>query len=252
MKDTIINHMNHDHMDALMVLVRYHNGKEDVNNAKMLDVDNRGMKILVNEAEEVFVPFGKDTELSEVKDELIDMLKTARTALGIEKKPGGHMNEAVKYISEFGSVVLGTVNAESEPNVTYAPYLRYEDKNYIYISKIGVHYDNLKNNGKLELLFLEDEAKAKAVTVRQRVRFKAQAVFLERDEKFGKIMDAFEEKAGNTMKIMRDMTDFHLVELIFLEGSFVKGFGQAYTISESGEMEPLTSDKLRRTHESKE
>ena len=41
MKDTIINHMNHDHMDALMVLVRYHNGKEDVNNAKMLDVDNR-------------------------------------------------------------------------------------------------------------------------------------------------------------------------------------------------------------------
>ena len=41
MKDTIINHMNHDHMDALMVLVRYHSGKEDVNNAKMLDVDNR-------------------------------------------------------------------------------------------------------------------------------------------------------------------------------------------------------------------
>ena len=110
----------------------------------------------------------------------------------------------------------------------------------------------MKNNGKLELLFLEDEAKAKAVTVRQRVRFKAQAVFLERDEKFGKIMDAFEEKAGNTMKIMRDMTDFHLVELIFLEGSFVKGFGQAYTISESGEMEQLTSDKLGRTHESKE
>ena len=90
MKDTIINHMNHDHMDALMVLVRYHNGKEDVNNAKMLDVDNKGMKILVNEAEEIFVPFSKDTEMPEVKDELIAMLKTARTALGIERKPGGH------------------------------------------------------------------------------------------------------------------------------------------------------------------
>ena len=159
------------------------------------------------------------------------------------------MNEAVKYISRFGSVILGTVNAGNEPNVTYAPYLRYGDKNYIYISKIGVHYDNLKNNSRLELLFLEDESKAMAVTARQRVRFKARAVFLERDEKFGKIMDAFEEKAGGTMKIMRNMTDFHLVELVFLEGSFVKGFGQAYSISESGEMEQLTSDKLGRTHE---
>ena len=246
MKNSIINHMNEDHMDALMVLVRHHNGKENVNNAKMLDVDNKGMKILVNEAEEVFVPFTKDTELAEVRIELISMLKSARAALGEEKKT---VNEAVKFISEIGSVVLGTVNTENNPNVTYAPYLRHEDKNYIYISKIGAHYDNLRSNGKLELLFLEDEAKAKAITARQRVRFNARAVFLERDENFGKIMDAFEEKAGSTMKVMRDMTDFHLVELVLLEGSFVKGFGQAYTISENGEMEQLTSDKLGRGHE---
>ena len=90
MKDSILNHMNHDHMDALMVLVKYHNGKEDVNNAKMLDVDNKGMKILVNETEKVFIPFGRDTELPEVKDELIAMLRTARAALGIERKSSGH------------------------------------------------------------------------------------------------------------------------------------------------------------------
>ena len=90
MKDSIINHMNHDHMDALIVLVRYYNGKENVNNAKMLDVNNKGMKILVDETEEVSVSFTKETELSEVKDELITMLKTARTALGIERKPHGH------------------------------------------------------------------------------------------------------------------------------------------------------------------
>ena len=87
--------MNNDHMDALMVLVRHHNGKENVNNAKMLDVDNKGMKILVNEAEEVFVPFTKDTELAEVRIELISMLKSARAALGEEKKT---VNEAVKFI----------------------------------------------------------------------------------------------------------------------------------------------------------
>lgn len=90
MKDSIINHMNHDHTDALMILVKYHNGKENVNNARMLDVNNKGMKILVNETEEVFVSFTKDTEFSEVKDELIAMLKTARTALGVERKSSEH------------------------------------------------------------------------------------------------------------------------------------------------------------------
>ena len=159
------------------------------------------------------------------------------------------MNKAEEYISNFGSVILGTVNEKCEPNVTYAPFLRYESKNYIYISVMGAHYDNLRNNGKLELLFLEDETKALAVTARQRVRYKAEAVFLERDENFEKIMNVFEEKAGNTMKIMRDMKDFYLVELVFLEGSYVKGFGQAYSIAADGTMEQVTSDSFGRKHE---
>ena len=246
MKSSIINHMNRDHADALMVLVEYHNERKDVLNAEMLDLDEKGMKILVNKNDEVFVPFSKDTELNDVRMELMAMLKIARAALGIEKE---NITEKIsaeieEFISNFGSVLLGTINSEGQPNVTYAPFLKHENENYMYISEIGDHYDNLKNNGKLEVSFLEDESKAKAITVRGRVRYASDFEFLPRDEKFEKVMDVFEANAGNTMTVMRKMTDFHLVKLNFLDGRFVKGFGQAYTISTDGKIAPMTGDKV--------
>lgn len=245
MKSSIINHMNRDHEDALMVLVEYHNERKDVLNAEMLDLDEKGMKILVNKNDEAFVPFSKDTELNDVKFELMAMLKIARAALGKEKENESDKisAEIEEFISNFGSVLLGTVNDEGQPNITYAPFLKYENENYIYISEIGDHYNNLKDNGKLEVSFLEDESKAKAITVRGRVRYTSGFEFLPRDEKFEKVMDVFVEKAGNTMDIIRKMEDFHLVKLNFLEGRFVKGFGQAYTITPEGKIEQMTVDK---------
>ena len=57
-------------------------------------------------------------------------------------------------------------------------------------------------------------------------------------------MDAFEEKAGNTMNLMRKMKDFHLVKLNFLDGRYFKGFGQAYIITADGKIEQMTADKV--------
>ena len=246
MKSSIINHMNNDHRDALMVLVEYFKERKDILDAEMLDLDEDGMEILVNKNDKVLISFSKKTKPEEVRLELMAMLKIARSALGKEKE-----NESSKisaevedFISGFGSVVLGTVNNKAYPNVTYAPFLRYENNNYIYISEIGDHYDNMKNNGNLELLFLEDESKAKAITVRRRVRFASGFEFLPRDENFEKVMDTFEKKAGNTMNLMRKMKDFHLVKLNFLDGRYVKGFGQAYTITAEGKVEQMTADKV--------
>ena len=246
MKSSIINHMNHDHRDALMVLVEYYKERKDILDAEMLDLNEDGMEILVNKNDKVQVPFSKKTKPEEVRLELMAMLKIARASLGKEKENESSKisAEVEKFISGFGSVVLGTVNNKAYPNVTYAPFLRYENNNYIYISEIGDHYDNMKNNGNLELLFLEDESKTKAITVRGRVRFASNFEFLPRDENFEKIMDAFEEKAGNTMNLMRKMKDFHLVKLNFLDGRYVKGFGQAYIITADGKIEQMTADKV--------
>ena len=109
-------------------------------------------------------------------------------------------------------------------------------KNYIYLSKVAEHYSNLENNPKLEVLFLADETTSKILTARKRVRFKSMAKKLTRDiPEFENIMDKLQEKLGNTMKMIRTMGDFNLFEIEFIEGRYVKGFGQAYKIIPNGD-----------------
>ncbi|MGL4628584.1 MAG: pyridoxamine 5'-phosphate oxidase family protein, partial [Cetobacterium sp.] len=50
--------------------------------------------------------------------------------------------EIDEFEGSFKSVVLGTVSKNGEIDVTYAPYVKYEDAGYIFISEIGDHYDN--------------------------------------------------------------------------------------------------------------
>lgn len=156
------------------------------------------------------------------------------------------LKECEEFIQSFKSVVLGTVSKDGEIDVTYAPHFKIDGEHYIYISEIGDHYTNLKeNNQKFEILFLEDEAKALSTIARKRARFNVTAEFLPRDEKFEKIMDIFEKNIGETFKIIRKMTDFHLVKLHIIDGRYVKGFGQAYLLK-NGTISQITGD--RKTH----
>ena len=93
------------------------------------------------------------------------------------------LKECEEFIQSFKSVVLGTVSKDGEIDVTYAPHFKIDGEHYIYISEIGDHYTNLKeNNQKFEILFLEDEAKALSTIARKRARFNVTAEFLPRDD----------------------------------------------------------------------
>ena len=150
--------------------------------------------------------------------------------------------EIEEFKSEFKSVVLGTMSKSGDVDVTYAPYLDYEGKGYIYISEIGDHFDNLKDNPKFEIMFLQDEKEAASVLVRKRLRYNVMAEFKDRDEEFDAILDVFEKKIGEGMKVVRKMKDFHLVKLNVINGRFVKGFGQAYNLKEEDVIQ-MTGDK---------
>ncbi len=150
--------------------------------------------------------------------------------------------EIEEFRGSFKSVILGTKSKDGEIDVTYAPYLDYKGEGYIYISEIGDHFDNLKDNPQFEIMFLQDEKEAASVLVRKRLRYNVTAEFKERDEKFNTILDLFEEKVGEGMKIVRKMQDFHLVKLNIANGRFVKGFGQAYNLKD-GDVIQMTGDK---------
>ncbi|EFN2928214.1 HugZ family heme oxygenase, partial [Campylobacter lari] len=82
------------------------------------------------------------------------------------------------------------------------------------------------------IMFLEDECKAVSAILRKRLRYKCEAIFMQKDEKFDEIYDEFLSQNNNdeSIKMIKNMQDFHLIKLNFKEGRFVKGFGQAYDI----------------------
>lgn len=167
----------------------------------------------------------------------------------IKFNPEEILKETEEFIQGFKSVILGTTSKNGEIDVTYAPHFKIDGEHYIYISEIGDHYANLKeNNQKFEIMFLQDEKEALSVIVRKRARFNVTAEFLSRDdEKFEKIMDVFESNIGETFKVIRKMEDFHLVKLNVIDGRFVKGFGQAYIIKD-GQVCQMTGDKEGKGH----
>ncbi|WNB76619.1 HugZ family pyridoxamine 5'-phosphate oxidase [Methylomonas koyamae] len=131
----------------------------------------------------------------------------------------------------FSSVLLATVSADGEPEASYAAYLRHDGDYYIYVSELSAHTRNLLDNGKVCLLFVEDETKAAHLFARQRVTYHCTAGEVERDtEAFAYIMTLFEEKFGAFIRQLQKMQDFHLFRIQPQRGSFVQGFAKAFAI----------------------
>ena len=73
------------------------------------------------------------------------------------------------FIDNFSSVILGTVSPEGNPIVGYAPFFRYQGDNYIFINETEEYFTSLKNNGKVTLLFIEDESSAVMVSSEKKI-----------------------------------------------------------------------------------
>ncbi|CAD6880354.1 pyridoxamine 5'-phosphate oxidase-like FMN-binding protein [Methylomonas albis] len=131
----------------------------------------------------------------------------------------------------FSSVLMATVSGSGEPEASYAAYIRHDGQYYVYVSELATHTRNLLANGRVCLLFVEDEDKAAHLFARQRVTYHCSAGEIDRDsEAFAYIMVLFEEKFGAFMKQLQNMQDFHLFCLSPQRGSFVQGFAKAFAI----------------------
>lgn len=251
MLERILEHMNNEHGDVLPLYVRHFNKRDDVTEARLVDVNEEEMILTVNGGEKVSVKLTKRTPLEEMHLELVKMAKTARQALGIpapdhHKEKGHGKEEKLKieideFIKNFRSAVLATVTKNGDPFASYAPFLRYSGGSYIFISATAEHFENMKENGKLDVLFIEDEEKTSSISLRKRVRYRASAEVLEKNEKTEEILDRFEEK-DRIIKMTRKMPDFRLIKLNLLEGRYVKGPGQAFDITEDGRVAALTEN----------
>lgn len=137
------------------------------------------------------------------------------------------------FTSIVESVMLGTVDFDQNPNVSYTPFVIDEEKNiYIFVSGMSVHTKNLHENGKASVMFVEDERNSKQIFARRRLTYNCMASLIQKDNpQWDLIADKFAERFGNIIDSLRSLPDFRIFKLTPYNGLFVIGFGAAYSIS---------------------
>ncbi|WP_159991778.1 HugZ family heme oxygenase [Pelistega ratti] len=232
----IITHMNDHHQDDMMILCQKFGAEKAVTDVKLTHVDFDGLDFEYNNGKKLRVEFPQTADENTIKKAIIKLCT--------ESKPFTNHHRIKAKIDTFrqsvNSCILATLDTEGSPIASYAPIVSLDGKNYIYISAIAEHYDNIKRNpSQVEVMFLEDESQAKSIIVRTRLRYKATARFIPREDPIvEKVLDKLAEimnKVGG-IKTIREFTDFDLIELTFGTGRFVHGFGQAYSITPTGEI----------------
>ncbi len=127
---------------------------------------------------------------------------------------------------------LATQDANGIPNASYAPFALADDGFYILVSDLARHGINLKQSPRVSVMLVEDEAEARSVFARRRLTFDAVAELIARDSQgFAKGVQVLSGRFGEMIDNLAALTDFNLFKLVPERGLYVKGFGQAFSLS---------------------
>ena len=132
------------------------------------------------------------------------------------------------------SVQLATINPDNHPEASYAPCVWHEGDCFLFLSALSGHSANLLNNPRISLLLLEQDAPPNAFA-RRRASLHGNARAVERDDEvFARVMRLFHQSFGKVMQLIEPLPDFRLFRVSLEQGSFVRGFGQAYQLEGEG------------------
>jgi putative heme iron utilization protein len=142
-----------------------------------------------------------------------------------------------ELIANTKSVILATVDAEGNPNSSYAPFVQVENTFYILVSFMARHTKNLAEGRKTSVMFIEDESATKQIYARERLTLEASALQIDRDsETWNTVVTNLKETHGKVVDVISEMKDFILIALQPIKGSYVNGFGSAYFVDENLEI----------------
>lgn len=142
-----------------------------------------------------------------------------------------------ELIARSKSIILATVDAEGNPNSSYAPFVQVENTFYILVSFMARHTKNLAEGRKTSVMFIEDESATKQMYARERLTLEATTSQVERDsETWNTIVGTLKETHGKVVDVIAEMKDFILIALHPTKGSYVNGFGSAYFVDENLEI----------------
>ncbi|PEJ56771.1 heme iron utilization protein [Bacillus sp. AFS002410] len=150
----------------------------------------------------------------------------------------------IEFVNESKTFSISTLDQNGNPFISYAPFVKHEEKLYIFISAITEHYKFIEENELIHIMMIADDSKSPNLFARERVRFQCTSENIGNDNK-EEIFSKFEEIHGASMiKLLRGLADMSLFELTPIHGRYVVGFGSAYDVDLSGnKFEHVVVDK---------
>lgn len=166
-----------------------------------------------------------------------------------EKKIKPVAPKVQELINSSKSIILATVDAEGNPNSSYAPFVQVGQTFYILVSFMAKHTKNLADGRKTSIMFIEDESATKQIYARERLTIEAATSQIERDsEVWNTVVAKLKENHGKVVDVISEMGDFILIALQPVKGSYVNGFGSAYFVDANLEIVEHRNDA---NHQSK-
>lgn len=136
-----------------------------------------------------------------------------------------------RLLSERKTLQLAT-QGDAGPEASYAPFVYHEGGFYLYVSELAGHTRNLLRQPQAGVMLIEDEQQSRNLFARQRATFQCRVeVVLRSDDRYQPMLDQMADQLGNTIDLLRTLSDFHLLHLIPQQGRLVVGFGKAMTVS---------------------
>ena len=134
-------------------------------------------------------------------------------------------------ISKNRTIIIAVNNKINYPEIGYAPYIFLNKCFYIFSSELSPHIKHLLYNKKGTFMIIEDEYKAKNIWARVRLKFEAQIKVVNRKENnYNKICKLIQNAHGNTLNLIKQFNDFHLIKISPIKGSIFTGFGSAFIL----------------------
>ena len=140
--------------------------------------------------------------------------------------------EYFAFMKKAKSVYISSVDENNKPEISYSPCVVDDEKNvYILVSDLSKRTSSLVQGCNVSLMFIEPEDQCEDLYVRIRLIFECSTKQIERKtEKWNEQIHVFLEKFGDIINILKSLSDFKMFCFSPVSGSYVKGFGKAYTI----------------------
>ena len=150
-------------------------------------------------------------------------------------------NEYFSFMRKAKNVYISSVDENTKPEISYSPCVVDNEKNvYILASDLSKRTSSLVQGRNVSLMFIEPEDQCEEMYVRTRLILECSTKEIERKtEKWNEQIPFFLDRFGDIINILTSLSDFKMFCFSPVSGSYVKGFGKAYTI-EGGALDQIS------------